>query len=228
MAIRSFPPVELADKDGLLCAGGDLEVESLLLAYRNGIFPWPVSEDYPLVWFSPPMRALIFLDDVHIPKSLKRARAKTWRFTIDQAFEEVIDGCANATNRRRGGGTWILPKMIAAYTALHCVGWCHSVEAWRSPLEASAKGGESELAGGLYGVSIGRMFAGESMFYKTANASKLALWYLIDYLRERGAKWVDCQQLTPLVASFGAREVPRDRFLELLAEAVDSTDSLFR
>lgn len=217
MVVRRFPPVEQANADGLLCAGGDLEVPTLLLAYSSGIFPWPVSEEFPLVWFSPPKRTLLFLDGVKISRSLKKARTGDWSFSIDRSFPEVIVGCARSKNRRQGGGTWITDDMISAYIDLHRAGACHSVESWF----------DGKLAGGVYGVSIGRMFAGESMFYNVPNASKLALWHLTDYLRERGAKWLDCQQLTPLLASFGAREVPRKEFLQLLKEAVSSETSLF-
>ena len=212
MTVLEFPSVEEADEDGVLCVGGDLEVESLLLAYRSGIFPWPVSAKYPIVWFAPPKRALLFLDDVHISRSLARKRDDTCTFHIDRDFPEVIRACAAAKNRRLGPGTWITPAMVEAYIELHRRGWCHSVECWI----------DGELAGGLYGVSIGKFFAGESMFYRKPNASKLALWYLTEWLREQGAEWIDCQQLTPLLKSFGAREVSRAEFMELLRTAVES------
>ena len=211
MTVEAFPPVELADEDGILCIGGDLEVESLLLAYSSGIFPWPISKDTPLVWFSPPKRALLFLDRVKISRSLRRERAKDgYSFKIDSAFEQVMRCCAVSKNRKLGHSTWITAEMRKGYIALHRAGWCHSVECFY----------EGELAGGLYGVSIGGMFAGESMFYLKPNASKLALWHLIEYLRERNVGWIDCQQLTPLLRGFGAEEVERPEFIALLQTAI--------
>ncbi len=215
--MREFPPVDQADEDGILCVGGDLEVDSLLLAYRSGIFPWPVSAHYPLVWFAPPRRALLFLNEVHIPKSLRKLRKANCTFSVDRSFPEVIRACAAAKNRRLGPGTWITPEMVSGYIELHRRGWCHSFECWI----------DGALAGGLYGVSIGKMFAGESMFYHTPNASKLALWYLTEWLSERGAEWIDCQQVTPLLKSFGARTVTREHFGKLLGDAVNAEKPLF-
>ncbi|MFN8391729.1 MAG: leucyl/phenylalanyl-tRNA--protein transferase [Bdellovibrionota bacterium] len=218
MTISAFPPVDDADEDGLLCVGGDLEVDSLLLAYRSGIFPWPVSTDCPLVWFAPPTRAVLFLDQVHISRSLMRARERSgFTFSIDSQCENVIRNCARSKNRGKQRGTWIIPQMIKAYSALHRAGWCHSVECLDG----------DRLVGGLYGVSIGDMFAGESMFYLEPNASKLALWHLITHLQERNVPWLDCQQLTPLLASFGAVEIPRKQFMGLLGEAVTTGRNLF-
>lgn len=217
MSVSAFPPVELADEDGVLCVGGDLEVETLLLSYRSGIFPWPVSAEYPMVWFAPPQRALLFIKEARIPRSLRRERKKPWTFTCDKSFAEVIEGCRSVPRQKKKKKTWITDEMLAAYSRLHVAGSCHSVETWY----------DGQLAGGLYGVAIGRMFAGESMFHRVSNASKLALWYLIERVGEWGGEWIDCQQLTPLLMSFGAREVPREQFMELLSEATRSEDTLF-
>ncbi len=217
MAISKFPPIEDADDDGLLALGGDLEVESLLLAYRSGIFPWPLHPKL-LAWFAPPRRTLLFLDRIHIPRSLKKAQKKAgWTFAFDRDFQGVISACASLTNRGSQGGTWITPGMVAAYTALHHAGHSHSIECYEN----------QELAGGLYGVSIGGMFAGESMFYRRPNASKAALVHLCGFLRERGAEWIDCQVMTPTVKSLGAVEVERSEFMQLLQEAISREIRLF-
>jgi leucyl/phenylalanyl-tRNA--protein transferase len=217
MTVTAFPAVELADEDGVLCVGGDLDVDSLLLSYRSGIFPWPLSDDYPMVWFAPPKRALLFIKEVRIPRSLRRERKKAWSFSIDKSCPEVIEGCRSTPRQKGKRKTWITTEMLSAYTRLHHAGWCHSVESWYG----------DELAGGLYGVAIGGMFAGESMFHRVSNASKLALWYLVEQIEEWGGEWIDCQQLTPLLMSFGAREVPRAQYMELLSEATNSRHTLF-
>lgn len=214
MVIAAFPPPDAADEDGLLAIGGDLEVSSLLLAYSHGIFPWPVDDSGIIPWFSPPERAVLFLNELHIPRSLAKLRRKSdYRFSIDTDFHAVIHACA--TQRR--GETWITAQMIDAYVELHRAGHAHSIECYSG----------SDLVGGLYGVSIGLMFAGESMFYHESNASKLALWHLIEQAQQAGAEWIDCQQLTPLVASFGARLIPRHEFLALLGSAVAAENALF-
>ena len=208
MAILEFPPVDRADEHGLLAVGGDLEPESLLLAYRSGIFPWPVEGYKPITWFAPPERALLFLDEVHVPRSLEKIRRKKlYTYELDRNFAEVIQGCSEA----RKIATWIRPDMARAYQALFDRGHAHSVETHL----------DGKLVGGLYGVSIGGMFAGESMFHREPNASKLALLHLIELLRDRGAKWIDCQMLTPTLEQFGAREVKREEYMELLAAAVN-------
>ena len=218
MAVRAFPPVELANEYGLLALGGDLSVEELLLAYRSGIFPWPIADDAPLTWFSPPERALLFLNDLRISRSLKKVRRRApWEFRVDTAFEQVIQGCAQAENRSGMTGTWITPDIQRAYLALHRAGYAHSFETWLN----------GELAGGLYGVSVGGMFAGESMFHRVPNASKLSFWYMTEFLAEKRALWIDCQVLTPFLESFGAVEVPREDFLALLEESLTSEHALF-
>jgi len=211
MAIRKFPPVDEADEYGLLAIGGDLEVSSLLLAYRSGIFPWPLSDDRSLLWFSPAERALLFVEDFHISRSLKRElRRARYTFRINSAFVDVIEACADSSLRKKEEGTWIIDEMKAAYIELHKAGYAHSFECFRG----------EELVGGLYGVGIGAMFAGESMFHREDNTSKLSLVFLMQTLAELGVSWMDCQQMTPLIERFGARLVSRDEFTILLEEAV--------
>lgn len=210
MAIVEFPPVELADQYGLLAVGGDLEIETLLLAYRNGIFPWPLNRQL-LAWFAPPERAIIELADFHMPKSLHRVINRgQFRTTINSDFSGVIKGCAAAKNRKGQRGTWITPAMIAAYQNLHKVGFAYSVEVWNSDL----------LVGGLYGVRLGSFVAAESMFYRETNASKIALCALVEDLRQQGVSWFDVQVLTPTTEMFGAREISRGEFQTRLDECL--------
>ncbi len=210
MAILSFPPVELADEDGLLAVGGDLQAESLLCAYRSGVFPWPLDER-SLLWFAPPRRAVIFLDEFHVSRRLARA-IRRGKFTTarNTAFREVMTRCAEVKNRGGQHGTWITSEMIEAYCGLHARGFCHSFEAYLG----------GQLAGGLYGVQVGRFFAAESSFYRASDASKVAMCALVDHLAAEGIRWFDCQVLTPFSESFGAREIPRDEFMGLLASAL--------
>lgn len=211
MVIEQFPPVEEADDEtGLLAIGGDLEVESLVLAYRSGIFPWPVDEEL-LTWFAPKKRAVLFFDDFHVSRSLIRFRkTKEYEFKLNTRFEDVINLCAEVVNRGDQRGTWITQEMIPAYIEFHKAGYAHSGEIYY----------EGELAGGIYGVRIGNMFAGESMFYRQSNASKLALVHLIEWLQVQGITWMDCQNLTPLLEGFGAVEIERGRFMEMLGECI--------
>jgi leucyl/phenylalanyl-tRNA--protein transferase len=209
MTITAFPPVETADDDGLLAIGGDLEVESLLLAYRSGIFPWPINEGI-LAWFAPPERAVIFLDEFHIPRRLQRELTRTqFSSRIDTNFTEVISRCAEVKNRGEQDSTWITPDIIEAYSELFTLGVAHSFETYHNDV----------LVGGLYGVRIGRFFAAESSFYRMTNASKVAMITLVEYLKKEGISWFDCQVLTPFSESFGAREIPRSDFMKLLGEA---------
>lgn len=204
-----FPPPEEASEEGVVAIGGDLRPERLVLAYAQGIFPWP-HDGLPLLWFSPDPRFVIDIAQVHIPRSLrKRARQCPFTITSDTAFEQVIDGCASVP-RPGQPGTWIDPGMRAGYVALHARGLAHSVEAWE---------GET-LVGGLYGVSLGRMFCGESMFARRDDASKLCTLSLLGNLRARGFAFVDCQVYTDHLARFGAQEWSRQRFLHALRAAV--------
>jgi len=207
---RFFPPADEADAEGLIGFGGELSSEWLIDAYSHGIFPWPMGQlDDPMPWWSPDPRAVIPLDGFHVPRSLQRViRAGRFAVTRDRAFEQVMAGCATGPGRR--GETWITPRMIQAYTRLHQVGVAHSVEAWHA----------SELAGGVYGVAIRGLFAAESMFYRVADASKVALVHLVDHLIERGYRLLDIQQLTPHTARFGAIELSRPDYLHHLAKAL--------
>lgn len=213
--VSRFPDPRYSKSD-IIAVGGDLRVETLRDAYRHGIFPWP-HEGLPLPWFSPRRRAVILFNFVHVGRSTRKARnSSPYTFTIDRAFPDVIAACADS--RRPGqDGTWIGPDIISAYIALHRAGDAHSVEAWH----------DGKLAGGLYGVDSGGVFTGESMFHRAHNASKLALLFLIDHLRSRGAAWLDCQVLTPHMEVLGAREIARARFLDLLAEAQAARLKLF-
>ena len=206
-----FPPVERALKDpnGLLCAGGDLSPDRLLDAYRRGIFPW-YSGDEPILWWSPDPRMVLFCDELKVSRSLaKSIRNKGFEVRIDSAFPRVIKACAEP--RKGEGGTWLSAEMQAAYLALHRLGHAHSFETWQG----------ERLVGGLYGVAIGRMFYGESMFSTATDASKVALAGLVEELRARGFPLIDCQQRTPLLASLGAREIPRRQFLRRITALVN-------
>ncbi len=205
-----FPPLEraLKDPEGLLCAGADLEPATLLAAYRNGIFPW-YSEGQPVLWWSTHPRMVLFPEEFKVSRSLART-VKSGKFEIrfDSAFRDVIRACA--APRTEDGGTWILPEMQAAYTRLHELGYAHSVESWR----------DGELQGGLYGIAIGRMFYGESMFARATDASKVALVALVEKLTRDGFGLIDCQQETRHLASFGARPIPRAEFAERLSNLI--------
>ena len=213
--MSTFPDPRYAPSD-VVAMGEDLRVETLREAYRKGIFPWP-HEGVVLPWFSPRRRALIFFDELHVGRSLQKAARKApYTFTIDRAFDEVIDACARVP-RPEQDGTWIGRNIIAAYTRLHAAGDAHSVEAWEG----------DRLAGGLYGIDAGGVFTGESMFHLAPDASKLALLFLIEHLRRRGASFIDCQVMTPHMEALGAREVTRSRFLDMLAQAQSSGITLF-
>jgi leucyl/phenylalanyl-tRNA--protein transferase len=206
-----FPPPSSALKEpnGLLCAGGDLSVARLLDAYRHGIFPW-YSGDQPILWWSPDPRMVLFCDELKVSRSLgKSIRNKGFEVRSDTSFEKVLSNCSKT--RKDGAGTWLGADMRKAYLALHRAGHAHSWETWR----------EGRLVGGLYGVSIGRMFYGESMFSTETDASKVALVGLVEDLRRRGMPLIDCQQRTPLLASLGGREIPRREFLRRVAALVD-------
>ena len=204
-----FPRPGLAEPDGLLAVGGDLSEDRLLLAYSMGIFPW-YSEGQPILWWSPDPRLVLFPEEVNISRSLRQTIKKgMFTITMDTAFEEVINRCASV-HRAKHGGTWITGEMIEAYLRLHRLGHAHSVESWH----------EDELKGGLYGVTLGGAFFGESMFAAMSDASKAALAALVEKLAEWGFKVIDCQVVTEHLRSFGAREISRREFQEVLRRAV--------
>lgn len=205
----AFPPVHAAEESGLLAVGGDLSVSRLLLAYRSGIFPWP-HDAYPFVWCAPDPRFVLYPDRLRVPASLRRVvRKAPYLITYDRDFRGVVEGCRQA-HRPGQDGTWILPELVEAYVELHARGYAHSVEAWDG----------NELIGGLYGVSLGRCFYGESMFARRPDASKCAFVSLVGVLRDRGFTMVDCQVRTEHLARFGAEDVPRARFMRELREAL--------
>ncbi|HEU5398100.1 MAG TPA: leucyl/phenylalanyl-tRNA--protein transferase [Gammaproteobacteria bacterium] len=202
------PRRALQDPDGLLAVGGDLSPARLLYAYRHGIFPW-YHADQPILWWSPDPRAVLFPAELHVSRSLRRRMAKDgYRATLDTAFSEVMQACAGPRPGQPEGGTWISPAMQAAYVELHRLGHAHSVEIWI----------EDELAGGLYGVAIGRVFFGESMFSRRTDGSKLALVHLARQLGAWGYPLIDCQVHSEHLASLGCVRIPRPDFLALLAE----------
>jgi leucyl/phenylalanyl-tRNA--protein transferase len=206
MSPRFFLDPERADAEGLVAIGGDLHPSRLLEAYRRGIFPW-FDEDSPILWWSPDPRAIFELGGLHISRRLART-VRSGRFTVtfDRAFGEVIRGCADRPN----DGVWITADMIDAYTRLHELGHAHSVEVWH----------EGRLAGGLYGVAAGGLFAGESMFTHVRDASKVALVHLMEHLRQRGYQLFDVQFLNAHTASLGAIEIPRREYLARLRGAI--------
>lgn len=207
MPVVSFPDPRTASPEGVVAVGGDLHPDTLMSAYRQGIFPWPV-DGLPLLWFSPAERGVLIFQDLHVSRSLRRAQQHSiLRFTLDQAFGQVIRACADKP-RPGQGGTWITPAIVMGYVRLHRLGIAHSVEAWEGDC----------LVAGLYGVDIDGVFAAESMFYHQPNASKLALLFFIDHLHGRGLDWLDIQVLTPHMGRLGGRSVPRDTFLARLQE----------
>lgn len=206
-----FPPVEqaLREPNGLLAAGGSLGTSRLVSAYRRGIFPW-FSEGQPVLWWSPDPRMVLFPGEFRVPRSLaKRLRRRDYEIRTDTAFADIVRGCAMP--RAGAAGTWITPMMIGAYCELHRAGIAHSVETWAG----------GSLVGGLYGVALGRMFFGESMFTRVADGSKIALAHLVRQLERWGFGMIDCQMNTDHLARFGAREIPRADFSRSLAELVN-------
>lgn len=196
------------EPNGLLAVGGDLTPQRLLQAYRAGIFPW-FSEHQPILWWSPDPRMVLFPARLHVSRSLRKTLRKGgYQVSVDQAFERVIDACASP--RRDDTGTWLLPEMIDAYSELYRMGFAHSVETWR----------DGELVGGLYGVSLGRVFFGESMFSHAADASKVALVQLAELTRAAGFALIDCQVYTGHLERLGAQQIPRQRFQQLLQQAL--------
>ncbi|MBF0588114.1 MAG: leucyl/phenylalanyl-tRNA--protein transferase [Magnetococcales bacterium] len=209
-----FPPVGLAEENGLLAIGGDLTPKRLIAAYRQGIFPW-FSQDEPLLWWSPDPRLILRPEKLHLSRSLKKTlRRETYRITYDHAFEQVITACAE-TPRGDNNGTWIVPEMVEAYCQLQAMGYAHSAEAWRMGID-----GSKELVGGAYGVAIGGAFFGESMFYLAPDASKVAFASLVQRLNDHGFTLIDCQMDTDHLRRFGAELVTRETFLGQLKTAL--------
>src|SRR5664279_5288913 len=201
-----FPSPERADAEGLVAIGGDLSVPRLLLAYRSGIFPWTVD---PITWWSPEPRAVFELGGFHVSRSLTRViRKGVFSITVDRAFGRVMQGCAAPAPGRRS--TWISPEFFEAYTQLHQLGHAHSLECWQG----------RRLVGGIYGVTIGGLFAGESMFHRVSDASKVALFHMIEHLRRRGFVLFDIQLLTSITAQLGGITLPRAEYISRLAQAV--------
>ncbi len=210
MSSSFFPPPTDSTPDGLVAMGGDLSSERILDAYRHGIFPWPMYEDDPMLWWSPDPRGILPLDGFRISRRLARTvRSGKFQVTCDQNFQQVIQNCAQGPGRE--GGTWLTGAMIEAYGQLHRLGHAHSIEVWH----------EGRLAGGTYGLAIGGLFAAESMFYHERDASKVALVHLIDHLHARGYQLFDLQQWTPHTGSLGAIEIPRSEYLRQLAKAIE-------
>jgi leucyl/phenylalanyl-tRNA---protein transferase len=200
-----FPPVSETSPQGILAAGGDLSPERLLLAYQNGIFPWFEDSD-PILWWCPEQRMVMFLDELKISKSMRNVINKnTFHVTHNQSFKEVMLHCQTA--KREGQyGTWITNQMIESYATLHTMGKAFSVEVWQ----------DEKLVGGLYGVDLGHVFCGESMFSLVSNASKIAFIWLVNYLKLNNYKLLDCQIYNNHLDSLGCREIPREKFLEIL------------
>ncbi len=211
----AFPSPRLSREDGLLAVGGDLSTERLLLAYRLGIFPW-YTEGEPILWWSPDPRLVLYPGEFKPSRSLQKTiRQNLFRISLDAAFNEVINACAQP-RKKQGEKTWITADMIKAYCLLHALGFAHSVEAWY----------EDRLAGGLYGIALGHCFFGESMFTRVRDASKVALATLVRYLSERSFEFIDCQVTTSHFIRLGAREIPRDTFLRQLSRGVEAEGSV--
>ena len=204
----AFPPVHLAEPDGLLAVGGDLSKERLLLAYKNGIFPW--YEGKHILWWSPDPRFVLFPKDLIVSKSMKALLKKNaFHFTINKAFSEVISNC-KTISRKEQAGTWITEEVKTAYTNLHQLGYAHSAEVWLN----------GELVGGLYGMRLGKVFFGESMFSKASNASKYAFIRFVDHLKTEEVELIDCQVYTEHLETLGASMISRQRFIELLKKLI--------
>ena len=202
-----FPPVEMASSEGILAFGGDLKPERLMLAYRSGIFPW-YNEGEPIIWYCPEERMVLFPNELRISKSMHQVmRSKTLTITNNTAFEQVISQCQNSP-RKDQLGTWITDDMKQAYLKLHELGFARSVEVWQ----------DDELVGGLYGIDLGHVFCGESMFSKASNTSKLAFIHLVQQLEKKQYKLIDCQVYNEHLESLGAREIPRNEFMEILLD----------
>lgn len=201
-----FPNPKLADPNGILAVGGDLSPERLLLAYAWGVFPW-FNEGEPIIWWSPDPRFVLFPAELKVAKSMRPYfNQQKFRVTFDTQFEAVMRGCQTQYRRGQYGGTWITEDMVEAYVRLHVLGYAHSVEVWQ----------EVKLVGGLYGISLGKVFFGESMFTREPNASKFGFITLVKKLTQLGFQLIDCQQETNHLGSLGARAIDRSAFLEIL------------
>lgn len=195
----------MTDTSDVVAIGLDLEPETLIRAYQNGVFPWPTSDGEPLLWFCPKKRAILEFQDLHIPRRLVQYLKKSnWTYTQNQSFTQVIQACSE----RGEDETWITPKMQAAYIRLHELGFAHSYEVWE----------DNELIGGIYGVEVNGVFAGESMFHRKPNASKAALLFAIECLSAKGQTWMDIQVMTPHMEALGAKLISRNQFLKRLIE----------
>jgi leucyl/phenylalanyl-tRNA--protein transferase len=216
-----FPPIESASPEGLLAIGGNLDTETLLTAYSQGIFPWPISKESPLTWFSPDPRGIVYVEDFHISKSFtKFLKNNSLEVRFNTNFEEVLNNCAS-TVRKHEAGTWITQEILDGYINLFNAGYAYSVEVYNS----------KNLVGGLYGVTIGNFISGESMFHKESSASKLALYALISVLKHNNIEWLDTQMVTPVIESMGGTEVDRDIFLDELSKVINdknTRDELFK
>jgi len=203
-----FPHPSQANEEGIVAMGGDLSVEILLSAYSQGIFPWP-HEGLPILWFCPWERGILEFKNFHVPRSLRKyVNKKKWRYTWDQDFSSVIRACA-IVPRVGQSGTWINDQMILSYEKFHAANYAHSLEVWEG----------EELIGGIYGVFVNNIFSAESMFYKKSNASKWALWQLVNHLQSLGIEWIDVQMVTPITESFGAQLISQNDFLLKLHES---------
>ncbi|EQC51278.1 leucyl/phenylalanyl-tRNA--protein transferase [Bacteriovorax sp. DB6_IX] len=210
MPIIDFPSVEDADENGLVAIGGDLHPQSLMLAYSRGIFPWPVGPEYPLAWFSPDPRGVIYSSELHLPKKLKKELRKSdFRVSFNQKFEEVINICANV-HANSATGTWITQEILEGYIEFHRQGHAYSVEVMRGEL----------LVGGLYGVCLGKYISGESMFHLESNASKVALITLMHNLKQNDVVFLDTQMVTGITSSLGAREIERKNFIQTIQNEI--------
>ena len=219
MTSLEWPSPHPSDEFGLVALDFKLTPERVISAYRHGVFPWPDgSPRHPIPWVCPPRRAILAFDALHLPRSLRKTqrRLASLCFTIDRAFADVIRACA-AAHRPGQRGTWITPPMVAAYIEVHRRGHAHSIEAWEG----------DTLVAGMYGVTSGGVFAGESMFHRIDDGSKLCLLHLVAHLRQQGATWIDIQQLTPHLAALGAHEISRADFLFRLAAAQRQPRELF-
>lgn len=219
--IIKFPNPETSkDPDGIICITdlSYLNPENIIHAYREGIFPWTASNFDHVPWFCPPKRAVLDFEELHVPRSLRKARKNSsFTYTIDKSFDEVISACATV-KRKRQRGTWIIKEIVESFLELHKRGIAHSVEVWNE---------KGELIGGLYGMDAGGVFSGESMFHYVSNASKLAFLFLVDHLKSRGATWVDIQVMSKHFEILGAKKISRGEFLRRLKEAQNQNLKLF-